>query len=1077
MAYTAGAAQVLVTPSFKGFQKSANKAVNGVMPGVGRNAGRQISTGVTAAGATAATGFSGRLQRGLTRGRNAVSSVGSSIGRQLSGSVAGAGAAAGVGFMGGFARAAGPLAAAAGLGSLFGAGFTRLANIEDAKAKLEGLGHSAQVVSQVMDNALASVQGTAFGLDEAAGVAAGLLAAGIKPGQELEGTLKLVADSATIAGTSMGEMGAIWNKVAAGGVIQGEEIAQLSDRGIPILQLLGETMGVTALEAKELASEGKIGFAEFSAAMESGMAGAALKSGETTRGTLRNVGAAWARFGATIMEKVFPHIKTAGAALIDFFDNTLTPAFERLFGLVQENRDWLEPVAKGVGSAATAFAALRLAILGTSLALAFLQGNWLILSLMAIAGAVSYLWKTNETFRDSVTTAWNDYIKPALSAMATFVMDTLVPAVVWFWRNVVVPAWDAISSAISTAWNSYIKPVVSALATFFTQTLPDAVMGFWQNVIQPAWAGISAVVSTAWNTVIKPVLDALNAIIRNVIAPTVMWVWNKVFKPAFDAISWIVRVWWNVIRLIFDLVVFTIRNVIGPAVMWVWNNVFRPAFAGIGTIISGVWNNIIKPIFSALVSFIRNVVAPAATWLWNTIIQPVFSGIGRAISTVWNSVIKPALSAFAGFVTNTVAPGIRRGAEILTGIWDSVKGVFARPINWVLRTVWNNGIKKVFDKVAGAIGSKARLPAASLIPGYAKGGLAKGWSIVGEEGPELVNFTRPGRVYDAQKTRTMLGQDDEPRGGLWDDVKGATGAAVGAVKGAVTGAVGQATDWVRGGLASAASAALKPLRSLMDSVSFLGTPWGGLAKGVANRGIDQVLDWVRGEDEKAVPPARGVGSGAIGKNGWMVPLPRGSYRRGRGGAAHGYPAQDLPAGSGTPILSALAGVVASVKRMATSYGHHVRVNHAGGWQTLYAHMSSIAVRAGQAVARGARLGGVGTTGNSTGNHLHFEALKGGRRIEPASLMRFDSGGWLMPGGVGVNLTRKPEPVFTSQQWSKLGAGGMSAESLADALDGIAMWLDVDGQAVRGIMRAEISGHDKALTRTTRMRSPRAGVMA
>ena len=149
------------------------------------------------------------------------------------------------------------IAAGTAAGGLFAAslakGWGRLTSIEDAQAKLKGLGHSAEDVTAIMDNALASVKGTAFGLGDAATIAASVVAAGIKPGEELERTLKNIADAATISGTSMGEMGAIFNKVAAGGVIQGEELAQLGDRGIPILSLLADQLGVTSSEVKKLA--------------------------------------------------------------------------------------------------------------------------------------------------------------------------------------------------------------------------------------------------------------------------------------------------------------------------------------------------------------------------------------------------------------------------------------------------------------------------------------------------------------------------------------------------------------------------------------------------------------------------------------------------------------------------------------------------------------------------------------------------------------------------------------------------------------------------------------------------------
>lgn len=996
MAFTAGSAQILVVPVFTGFQRSASRAVGQMMPPVGKAAGKQVSAGVTAAGTTAATGFAGRLQRGIARTRGAIGKAGRAIGSQLTGSVSGAGVTAASGFMGTFTKTLAPLAAAAGLGSLLGKGFTRLANIEDAEAKLRGLGHSAETVQQVMDNALKSVEGTAFGLDEAAGVAAGLLAAGVKPGEELERVLKGVGDAATIGGTSMSEMGAIFNKVAAGGVIQGEEIAQLSDRGIPILQLLGEQMGVTALEAKEMASRGEVSFADFAAAMDAGMGGAALKSGETTRGTLRNVGAAWSRFGANIMENVFPLIKQAGAGLIDFFDNTLTPAFDRLVGWVSENKDWLLPVAKGVAATVGAFMGLRLAILGVNLALNFLRTNWLILALTAIVAGVIYLWNNVDGFREAVTAAWNNYIKPALTAFWAFVTETLVPAVLNFWNNVVKPAWAGISAAISWAWSNVIQPALSAIWNFVANILAPVILWFAQNIVIPYWTFLANAIKWAWDNVISPAFNAIRGFIVNVLAPVIKWLWNNVVKPAFEGISFAVQVAWNVLKFIFDLIKWTIENVVAPPIKWLWNNV----------------------------------------------VSPVFGWIGDKVSTVWNDVIKPALSALASFVQDTVAPGIEKGAEKIGEIWDTVKGFFAKPINWVLDTVWNNGIKKVFDNVSDAIGSDARLPAATLIPGYAKGGLAKGWAIVGEEGPELVNFASPSRVYDAKKTRVMLGKDADTDaidyglpmgGGLWDDIQN-----IFRVKKLADEQVqDNAIKWVRGGLAAAAGLIFKPIQSLMDKIPVLDSGFGGMVKDTATFAIDKVLDWVRGNDE--VESAKGVGSLGKTDGKWMVPLPKGSYRVGRGGAGHGYPSQDLPAPGGTPVLATLAGVVQSIRRMSTSYGNHIRVAHGDGLSSLYAHLSSIAVKVGQRVAQGARLGGVGTTGNSTGNHLHFEVLRNARRVEPASLMSFDSGGYLPPGfTMAYNGTRKPEPVFTSGDFDRLAGSGGPRQANYFNLDGAAV---------------------------------------
>lgn len=179
-----------------------------------------------------------------------------------------------------------------------------------------------------MDNALAAVKGTAFGLDEAATTAAGAVASGVKPGKDLERTLRLVGDAATIGGTSMSEMGAIFNKVAASGKVQGDVIAQLGDRGIPILQLLGKEIGKTPAEVAKLASEGKIGFNQFRNAMEAGLGGAALKSGDTFSGALANMQAALGRLGAKLLGGVFPQMKGVFGDLTAQLDS-LSPAAEK----------------------------------------------------------------------------------------------------------------------------------------------------------------------------------------------------------------------------------------------------------------------------------------------------------------------------------------------------------------------------------------------------------------------------------------------------------------------------------------------------------------------------------------------------------------------------------------------------------------------------------------------------------------------------------------------------------------------------------------------------------------------------
>lgn len=225
-------------------------------------------------------------------------------------------------------------------------GFARAMNIEDAQAKLRGLGHDADSVKTIMDNALASVEGTAFGLDAAATTAANAVASGIKPGEQLEQVLKTVANTASVAGRGMDELGAIFNKVAASNKVQMDVINQLHDAGVPALALLAEEIGKTAEETATMASAGEINFETFERAMRKGVGSAALEMGKTTRGTLANMQAAFSRAGAVIADNVLPHIREGmeGVRLgVNQFVKDLPGIIDGLVGLAKNVYTYVAP--------------------------------------------------------------------------------------------------------------------------------------------------------------------------------------------------------------------------------------------------------------------------------------------------------------------------------------------------------------------------------------------------------------------------------------------------------------------------------------------------------------------------------------------------------------------------------------------------------------------------------------------------------------------------------------------------------------------------------------------------------------
>ena len=98
-----------------------------------------------------------------------------------------------------------------------------------------------------------------------------------------------------------------------------------------------------------------------------------------------------------------------------------------------------------------------------------------------------------------------------------------------------------------------------------------------------------------------------------------------------------------------------------------------------------------------------------------------------------------------------------------------------------------------------------------------------------------------------------------------------------------------------------------------------------------------------------------------------------------------HAAVDLSAPQGTPVRAAMDGKIASLGYNAT-YGNYIIITHSGGYQSMYAHLYAITARKGDNVIQGVQIGTVGSTGYSTGPHLHFAVFKNGRAVNPLDFL-------------------------------------------------------------------------------------------
>ena len=623
-------------------------------------------------------------------------------------------------------------------------GFGRLRSLDEAEAKLSGLGHSSKTVQGIMDNALNSVKGTAFGMDEAASTAAGAVAAGVKPGKDLESVLTLVGDAATIGGSSMSEMGAIFNKVASTGKIQGDVIAQLGDQGIPILQFLAEELGVSAEEVSKMASAGEIDFATFRNAMESGLGGAAQDSGKTFSGAFANMGAAAGRLGASLLSGVFPQMKGGFGdvtALLDRMGPAAEVAGQKIGAGIAWAGDKVGAFVADFKAGEGAAGVLRSALESVA---GFITGS-VVPALSAVGG---FLWRNREAvmalaggvlagvvafkafmFIKTVIAAvkaarlavlaFNASLLANPIALVVAAIAVLVGALIYLYRNndkaraIMQAAWRGIQSAISfvVAWIKNVAwPVIQAVF----RGIGSVAKWLWKNAIAPAFRGIGSLISWWYNNIVKRYFSAVGKILRGA-GKVAMWLWRNAFAPAFRGIAAVAKwLYANAIRPMFARIGAVLRGA-GAVGRWLWQKAISPAFRGIGKIGSWLGGQMRKH-FDRIGSIFRGG-ARVAKWLYDNGIRPAFNSVADKASWLWGKVkwAFDKLKSGASSVKNafvTARDGISRTWSRLN---ENLRAPIRKALSW-MNSKFIGGLNTMLKKIPGV---NLRLKS---IPGFARGG-------------------------------------------------------------------------------------------------------------------------------------------------------------------------------------------------------------------------------------------------------------------------------------------------------------------------------------------------------------------
>lgn len=647
-----------------------------------------------------------------------------------------------VSVIGGIGGAIGSLAAQGGM--------SRALNLEQAQTMFKGLKLEWDDYYKSIDNA---VTGTAFSLDAAALVAANLAASGIAAGADMDKALRGVVGTAATFGSELGDIGSIFQKVAAQGKVSGETLQQFADRGVNVTSVLSQALGKTQEEIKDMVKKGQIDFDTFSTAMESAFGDSAQAANETFTGSMSNMKSALNRIGAKFADPirsnaipVFNSLRKALNAvsgrldpLVDKFTeladrlsggltskvDTFTAALERgdsimsaleeTFGAIGSKVAIIVGAFAGLGVAAGALSSIAAVVPGLGTLAGILSGGaasagafggalkvlkgafglltspaGLVIALvLALVGAFAHLMATNDEFRNS--------IMAQVSAIGGTLMPTLQALLAKF-----VEMASYLGTLLLPVLESIVQAVLPPLLSIIQSLIP--VMAAVASAVMDVVAAIAPLVVAIAETLI-PIIGQVLEFVASVVAQVVPLVVTAIqtisdmVQDYMPQIMEIITMVLTVIQQIFDAVWPSIQELV-TTVVAVIADLMQTYWPQIQAVITSAMD-VIMAVVNAVWPFIQSVITNVMN-----IIQNVISVVTAAISGDWEGVwtgVSNLLQSIWDGMGNIVSAGIDMISNFISTVPDKILSFFSNAGT----LLWDAGsqiIGGLLDGIKAAVG-------------------------------------------------------------------------------------------------------------------------------------------------------------------------------------------------------------------------------------------------------------------------------------------------------------------------------------------------------------------------------------
>lgn len=614
------------------------------------------------------------------------------------------------------------------------------------------IGKSSGEISKVRGELTKFAQQTIYSASDMASTYSQLAAVGTK------NTTKLVKGFGGLAAASENPQQAMKTlseqatQMAAKPMVQWQDFRLMLEQTPAGIAAVAKTMGMSTSELIKNVQDGKVKTEDFFNAIAKAGTNANFSKMATQ---YKTVGQAMDGLKETATNALLPTFDKIGSygikaisGIINYLDginpqalaqsigsavDSVINVLSTVFNFINQNKDWLGPLAVSVVTFIGAFKGVQAAASGISSLItgfqnlrAFVQlvagaensikaffallglNPWVVLIAGIAAAVAGLVWFFTQTktgqklwqgFTQFLSNAWQGLVSIAQSVWSAIV-NTFTTVV-----GKVKSVWGSITSFFSNLWQGIVsvaKTIWSGLSAFFST--------IWQGIVAvatPIWNSLVAVITTVWN-VIKTVVQTEINVISTVIQ-SVMTVIQAIWSAVWNVISTVAQTVWNMITTAVQTGITMILSIIQATltiIQTVWNTIWN----AIVIVAQTVWDMVVTIISTAI-----NVVAG--------IIQAITQAIQGNWSAVWNTIVSIAITAWNG-IKSVVSAGINGVKAVITTVMNGLEAVIS--------TVWN-AIKSVFNAGVNFIKSVVHIDLSGqgrAIMNSFLGGLESAWGAV-----------------------------------------------------------------------------------------------------------------------------------------------------------------------------------------------------------------------------------------------------------------------------------------------------------------------------------------------------------